>query len=189
MTGWACQAGIDSSLNIQVWAGQEGRSGSRLLKQKKSDQNSEMEIRRRCNSKGRFRYRIAIAKSVWEAHRGKAIYIYGMKAFRGAPGRNTELPRSGQYTIPRAPSGRAPVSVAPKFQLVKKPKVAPKKPTMSAQDKAALAARQAAARARELAKQRAAARAKALAKQRAAARAKALAKQRAAARARARRRS
>lgn len=82
--GWACQKGINQSINVHAYVGSSAYEGGAYVFQGVADKELDTTINDLCNTVNvPHRFVIQIPESVMNEHRGKNIFVHGIRTSGG----------------------------------------------------------------------------------------------------------
>jgi hypothetical protein len=99
--GWACDSGINRSVEVRVYAGgNAGDPGVQRIGSGTADGPNEGGVNAACGTSGsRHRFSVRLMSEQLKAHAGKPIFVQGMSVSGGT---NASLANGGKYKVPAA---------------------------------------------------------------------------------------
>ncbi len=100
--GWACHQGINQSTNVHLYLGGSAGRGT-MVAAARANVANESAVNRACGtSTARHRFQFKLTKHSMLPHRGKSIYVHGIKLNNTSA--NNLLNKSGQLSIDKFPN-------------------------------------------------------------------------------------
>lgn len=95
--GWACSVGVDTSIDVHVYAGGAAGGGT-FVASGRANMPTDGNVANACQARGNaYWFKIPLDGNVRSNHGGKALYVHGISPVGGP---NLTINRSGAFTVP-----------------------------------------------------------------------------------------
>ncbi|WGV54790.1 DUF6531 domain-containing protein [Stenotrophomonas indicatrix] len=96
--GWACSIGVDASIDVHVYAGNNAWVGGTFVAGGRANLATDGNVANACQARGNaYWFKIPLDANARSAHGGKALYVHGISPWGGD---HLTINRSGAFTIP-----------------------------------------------------------------------------------------
>lgn len=96
--GWACSIGVDASIDVHVYAGNNAWAGGTFVAGGRANLATDGNVANACQARGNaYWFKIPLDANARSAHGGKALYVHGISPWGGD---HLTINRSGAFTIP-----------------------------------------------------------------------------------------
>lgn len=102
VSGWACDYGVNKSINIHVFfGGSAGQSSATLITAVMANNKNESAVNGACGTAASttHRFSLRLAEKQWIAHDQKSVYIHGIST-SGVGTKNLLIGNSGNFKLP-----------------------------------------------------------------------------------------
>lgn len=111
VNGWACSAGLDQSIGVEVFAGGASGAGGTRVATATANAASEAAVATACNAHGTaYRFAVPLTDTMRQQYQGQPIYMYGDSPVGNG---NLVLGQSGRFLMPAPAVSGAPTLTAP----------------------------------------------------------------------------
>ncbi len=100
ISGWACQTGVDASIDVHLYAGGAAGYGGQMVVSAPANGLSDLEVNATCGTRqgGMHNFTINLSREKYLPFIGKSIFVHGIREVGTIP--NAAIANSGRFVLP-----------------------------------------------------------------------------------------